>query len=169
MKKWLIIDGYNLLYSPSFIDKSAAKSLEERRDQIIREVAELGYLMAEKLTIVFDGRSSVKTSITNDKSLEIMFAPPELTADAFIIRLVGKCNFPEEVTVVSSDKIVVENVTSLGAEAISTNFFCEWMANARQNLSARLSRQSIRRTSFTLGEILSDRFTRNGHKKSENG
>jgi predicted RNA-binding protein with PIN domain len=153
MRKWLIIDGYNLLYKLLPNPEAKNRSLEEQRENLIKDVAELGYLMAEKLTIVFDGRSSIKRERIEQKTIEIIFASPELTADTIIIHLLKKYQNPQEVAVVSSDRIVVENAGSLGAEAMSATFFLEWLASARQNLTARLDRQSTRRVSFTLGDI----------------
>ncbi len=153
MKKWLIIDGYNLLYGMSSHCMQKKQSLEEQREKIIKEVAEIGYLLAEKITIVFDGRSYFKRESFKENTIDVVFASQDLTADTIIIQLLKEYKLPQDVAVVSSDRIVAENASSLGAELMSAKFFIEWMENAKENLSARLNRQSAKKVNFTLGDI----------------
>lgn len=136
---WLIIDGYNLLHQ---VDECAALlriDLMTARHRLVRMIENTALRMADKATVVFDGRESGADETLTTNQLDICFSPGNLSADSVIERLVFNHPDPERILVVTSDHAEQATVSSTGAHVMSAQEFigqCE--QDARKSVSKRM-------------------------------
>ncbi|MBI2437985.1 MAG: NYN domain-containing protein [Lentisphaerae bacterium] len=151
MIKWLIIDGYNLLYRCGAELGISPGSLAGRRRQLIQLLERAVGLLAERITVVFDGRygaaparsatHSVAGAPAEPESLvvEVLFSPGNKTADTVIERLVFQAGKAGGAVVVTSDRRERETAEAAGAETSACSIFCaqlkETLARIEQDLS----------------------------------
>ena len=116
-----IVDGMNVIGTRPdgwWRDRGAA------RGRLVQELVRLGGDTAE-LTVVFDGHGSDgEVDRASDSGVKVVFAPggPN-AADDVIVAMVSRWADPDEVTVVTSDRALVERVRGLGAKVESAKSF----------------------------------------------
>jgi predicted RNA-binding protein with PIN domain len=153
MKKWLIVDGYNLMYQMPRPRPDPPADLAGRRQRLLRLLDELAGTLAERVTVVFDGaRAADQGAAPESPHVEIVFSPPDKTADTVIEQLVCGAKAPGEICVVTSDRPELDNITAAGAEAVSCAAFLEQLEQARERLEWQLARRKDRAPGFTLGD-----------------
>ncbi|OGV42582.1 MAG: hypothetical protein A2X46_04775 [Lentisphaerae bacterium GWF2_57_35] len=119
---WLIVDGYSLLYR----DPSQMKSdLASSRQHLIRHLEAVSGFFAERVTIVFDGRTPMQEPDFHSRTVEIVFSPGDKTADTIIERLVHESPSPAGILVITSDRMERETVMAAGAETMSCGDFLD--------------------------------------------
>lgn len=136
----LIVDGYNLLFSDKRIcgnisetkpshsgyTKHQTNKLEEAREFLISRIASYNRSRKDEITIVFDGitnSSRRNKTLSQSDYTKIIFSGNEENADDLIIRLVKLQPNPRQVTVITSDNYIKQNIKPIGATIIdSVNF-----------------------------------------------
>ena len=159
MTKWLIIDGYNLIHrtgAPILREAGLPHDLAGKRRRLIQLLEKTVGILAERITVVFDGRSGGDghsgDGPDEQESLvvEVLFSPGDKTADTVIEQLVFQagtagssvCNAVRStagrVVVVTSDRLERETTEAAGAETMACSVFLdqlnETLARIEQNL-----------------------------------
>lgn len=156
MTKWLIIDGYNLIHrtgAPTLREVGMPRDLAGKRRRLIQLLEKTVGILAERITVVFDGRSGGDGHSGGDgrssggpdeqESLvvEVLFSPRDKTADTVIEQLVFQAGAAGRVVVVTSDRLERETTEAAGAETMACSVFLdqlnETLARIEQNLLAR--------------------------------
>ncbi len=126
-----IIDGHNL------IGKMPDISLEDPDDEVrlvMRLKSWLGESKRREVTLFFDGGAgSGQLNRLSARHLKVIFAPPQQTADALIVRHLKKLSNLREYVLVTSDREIIR-----AAEALRLRFM--------------LSEEFIERMGFVLAE-----------------
>ncbi|MBI2439942.1 MAG: NYN domain-containing protein [Lentisphaerae bacterium] len=139
MIKWLIIDGYNLIYRCGAELGIAPGSLASRRRQFIQLLERALGLLAERITVVFDGRAGDRPAEPESLVVEVLFSPGNKTADTVIEQLVFKAGKSGGAVVVTSDRPERETAEAAGAATMACSIFCaqlkETLARIEQDLS----------------------------------
>ena len=107
MKDWLIIDGYNLLCRifPKTPGAGAA-IIARNRKNMLALIEPLVNLLAAKITIVYDGAAvEPRPGELESEIIEVVYTPPNISADSYIENLVWKAARPENILVVTSDRM----------------------------------------------------------------
>ena len=124
---WLVIDGYSLLHR----DPETARLLDGRgalaRRRLILDLERAHKHLADRITIVFDGRGQGDEVAVHSDVIEVTFSPSHLTADSVIERLVCASPTPETILVITSDRSERETVSAAGADTMSCGDFLEWL------------------------------------------
>ncbi len=149
--RWLIVDGYSLLHRDPEFAGQIDGNLQTARDRLIRKLEKTATAMAERVTVVFDGRAAGRDD-AGTSPLEIIFSPAHRTADTVIERLVNEQGNPNGIMVVTSDRLERETVTATGAEVMSCASFLEVQVSNRAQIRDKLKTQS-RAGKPTLGDI----------------
>ncbi len=132
----LIIDGYNLLHS---ICKANEDSDSISDVQLCRIVDIFLTQTGQKGEIIFDGTGPPDKSIFDNMSkLEVFFAGPGRDADTVIENKIKASTDAKRLTVVSSDRRVLQAARTRKAAAIKSNVFWD-------NLQKQLSRKKTAR------------------------
>jgi predicted RNA-binding protein with PIN domain len=120
--EWLIIDGYSLLYrDPSQLRADLTRS----RLQLIRRLEAVAGFFADRVTIVFDGRSPTQDPDFHSATLDIVFSPGDKTADTVIERMVHQSANPSGILVITSDRLERETVAAAGGQTMSCGDFLD--------------------------------------------
>jgi predicted RNA-binding protein with PIN domain len=128
----LIIDGYNLLHS---INKANEDSDVISDAQLCRIVDVFMTQTKQKGEIIFDGTGPPdKSTFDNMSKLEVFFAGPSNDADTVIENKIRASTDAKRLTVVSSDRRILQAARTKKATALKSNAF--W-----NNLQRQLSRK----------------------------
>ncbi|MCR5421221.1 MAG: TetM/TetW/TetO/TetS family tetracycline resistance ribosomal protection protein [Lachnospiraceae bacterium] len=105
-KKYMIVDGYNVIFAFSELKSLAAVNLDAARDRFIDIMSNLQGAIDAKIILVFDaykvkGRTTDLNSIMN---IKVVFTAEDETADSYIERFAAENGRKYDVTVVTSDK-----------------------------------------------------------------
>lgn len=86
MKKYLLIDGYNIINAWSDLKKAAETSLEEARSKLIDLLADYKSFTGQEIWVVFDAHQVKGVENRQDElmGIHIVFTKENQTADSFI-------------------------------------------------------------------------------------
>ncbi|KXG74802.1 NYN domain-containing protein [Thermotalea metallivorans] len=123
MKRYLLVDGYNIINAWPRLKRAGMENLQEAREQLIEILAEYKSFTGEEVIIVFDahlvkGAQGKRESLNG---LEIIFTKEHQTADSYIERRVEELtkNRRNMVRVATSDWAEQQVVLGSGAARIS--------------------------------------------------
>lgn len=137
--RWILIDGYSLIYRRGKQGKQSG-NLVTARQRLIRSLEEVAGSLAQRITVVFDGtgpsESKDASGIEGNPSsfVEVLFSPSDKTADTLIERLVHEASDSTGILVVTSDRLERETVGAAGADTMSCGNFIEVCEQTRRKL-----------------------------------
>ncbi|MBW1893254.1 MAG: NYN domain-containing protein [Deltaproteobacteria bacterium] len=119
----IIIDGYNLIRQSCTLSMLDQQDIQTGRDSLITLLAAYKKIKAHKITVVFDGADAPVFSNQSDsmKGIKIKFSGQGETADAVIKKMASSER--EKALVVTSDKDIINFVSSRGAATICSTEF----------------------------------------------
>lgn len=117
-----IVDGYNLIFR---VFESTWQSLEKQRDEVVPFLWDLFEGTNHQIDIVFDSSPEHYFSQHNrrDPPFHLLFSPPPLNADKFILELCHGSKKKKDLTVVSSDKHLILSTKELFVSTMSVEEF----------------------------------------------
>jgi predicted RNA-binding protein with PIN domain len=120
MQMPILVDGHNL------IARMPDLSLDDPDDEakLVERLRRFQARTGKRLTVVFDGGlpGGVEPDLSTSK-LQVVFAPAGRTADALIVRRVQRDKDARGLTVVTSDRRVMDAIERLGAKAVRSESF----------------------------------------------
>jgi uncharacterized protein len=121
----IIIDGYNLIRQSDALHMLDQQDIEAGRDALIDLLAAYKKIKPHKITVVFDAANAPLFSNRNDsvKGIKIKFSGPGETADTVIKKIASSKK--EKALIVTSDKDIINFVSSQGASTICSTEFEE--------------------------------------------
>ncbi len=118
-KQVLLLDGYNIMHRlPKAVSASGA-TLEKRRNALAAFIAqwkqEQGY--KGSVYLVFDGNNNTMRTLEQSIlcGIKCIYSDQKEEADDKIISIIRSAKQPENITVVSDDNFIANNVRSYGA------------------------------------------------------
>ena len=143
--RWVLVDGYNALHGwPQFTSrKSRLRTLEQRREALLRVLRQYADQSGQPVTVVFDGyaakrkppKGEAEAGMHAGRGLEVLFSDKGKTADEVIERVVALAPHPERILVATSDNVERQIVETLGAQSMSTELFAVEVADALRELA----------------------------------
>ena len=120
-----LIDGYNVI---KFSEMFSARTLELQRDKLIDFILKYNPQGNNKVTIVFDCRSSNPYeadgyTTTTIKGIKTIFSEGQKSADDVIVEYVEKAQKPYNITVVTNDKGIFRRIGGKGAKKMAVAEF----------------------------------------------
>jgi len=118
-----IIDGYNIINHPLFI-QHAPKKIKDSKALLLEfiRVNRLCGSPKNKITVVFDGHPDLSSRISDKTEINVIFSKIE-TADERIKKIVEKTGNPKNAVVVSDDKEIIFFAKSFGAKVLNIQEF----------------------------------------------
>jgi predicted RNA-binding protein with PIN domain len=154
LAQWLIIDGNNLLHSDPGLSLLVKRNFALARNECVRRLEGLLGLMADRITVIFDGTIGGRQSGFESSAVEVQFTSSDASADSVIERLSSEADTPSSVLVISSDRLERHSVEASGVRSLSCRTFLEEVARNQIELQSRLKHTSPRRGSRgTLGDF----------------
>ena len=120
-----LVDGYNVI---KFSEMFSARTLELQRDKLIDFILKYNPQGKNKVTIVFDCRSSNPYeadgyTTTTIKGIKTIFSEGQKSADDVIVEYVEKAQKPYNITVVTNDKGIFRRIGGKGAKKMAVAEF----------------------------------------------
>jgi predicted RNA-binding protein with PIN domain len=117
--RYLIVDGHSVIFAWPEL-----RALHERRTSLAREalakqLRDYQDWSGVHVVVVFDGRGSKVTQMSDPGEIQIFYSRQGQTADAIIERLAAKYASEFDVLVATSDFMERNTVMAFGAEAMS--------------------------------------------------
>lgn len=138
MAEKLLVDGYNVLHHSRKLQRLMRQDMETAREALIDKVAHYCIQTGHQVTIVFDGRGlQVVQKVAHYRSvpsMDVLYAPGHLTADAVIERMVYQEPRKMEVAVVTSDRGVRDLCRGMGALVMDANHFLQSIQATRTDV-----------------------------------
>ena len=117
----LIVDGYNMIYDWSDLQKLIREDIEMARDQLIHYLVNYTGYKNWKLLLVFDAyRIKSNTSRNYSKgNTTIVYTRYNQTADSYIEKIVPELKKEYQIIVATSDGLIQNSILAQGATRIS--------------------------------------------------
>ncbi|MCX6996157.1 MAG: NYN domain-containing protein [Kiritimatiellaeota bacterium] len=150
----VIVDGYNLLHhEPGSKGLATSQLMVEREKLIVRLSAVVG-LLAERITVVFDGQDLPGEPPERELSaVEVIFSPVNQTADTVIERMAHRSAQPAGLLVVSSDHAERNTVSAIGVRTTSCTDFLELLRRTEAGLQRQATATHRRVPAPRLGDF----------------
>ena len=150
----VIVDGYSLLYHEPRLKHPAAGQLQSAREQLIARLNAVAGLLADRITVVFDGRDLPGDQPEREPSVvEVIFSPAHQTADTMIERLAHHSVNPAGLLVITSDRAERDTVGAAGAHTMGCTEFLELLVQTEAELRRRAAAMHQRVPAPTLGDF----------------
>lgn len=127
MQKFLLVDGYNMIFGWEELKKLAKENLEFARDKLVEMLADYQGYTSEQVIIVFDaynvkGQGQV---IPYNENVDIIYTKEKETADQYIEKTAKAIGQKYTVRVATSDAVEQVIILSSGATRISARKMLE--------------------------------------------
>lgn len=139
--EYLLIDGYNIIFSWENLKKIAMTSLEDARDKLIEIISNYQGYNGMNTIIVFDAHLvKGNTGSTIDcGNITVIYTREAQTADNYIERTTRILNKQHRVKVATSDRIEQIIITGKGAMRISAKELEEDIKTANKNIETKIT------------------------------
>lgn len=121
IKRYLVIDGYNIINAWDELRDTAKDDLENAREKLISDIIEYAEFTGRKAIVVFDAYN-VKNSmekVEERKYITVVYTREHQTADSYIERFITSLSRYDDVRVATNDYAEQQIVLGKGASRIS--------------------------------------------------
>lgn len=154
VKKWYVIDGYNVIFAWDELRDLAERDIAAAREKLIHIVSNFSAFSSVESVLVFDGYR-VKGS-SGEKSdyqgIHLVYTMENETADAYMQKLLSEMGKTDRVYVVTSDSLVQLSAMHSGALRRSAADFREEVEGTNEEIRRILASQE--KENFLIGESL---------------
>ncbi len=170
-----LIDGYNVI---KFSEMFSARTLELQRTKLIDFILKYNPQGNNKVTIVFDCKSSnpyetdgyITTTI---KGIKTIFSEGQKSADDVIVDYVEKSQKPYNITIVTNDKGIYRRIGGKGAKKMTVAEFIYNRAKQEKqtnNILRIKQKDDFSAISQELSDLWlkEDKYSKKENKKSKN-
>ena len=128
MAEHYLVDGYNVLHTSSVLRPLALRDFEAARESLVEKLVRFCAAANRAVTVVFDGRGAEGRPRGQGQpggvsGLVIQYAPPQLSADAVIERMVYTARHRLDCVVVSSDRGLRDLCRGMGSLTMDADHF----------------------------------------------
>jgi len=133
-----LVDGYNVIHQSQKLLHLIRQDMETAREAFIDKVAHFCIQTGKHVIIVFDGRGpQIVQKVAHNRNvptLEVLYSPGHLTADAVIERMVYQSPRKMDVVVVTSDRGVRDLCRGMGALVMDTPNFLSSLEESKSSI-----------------------------------
>ena len=135
----LLIDGYNLIFADEELKELSTIDAGSARDSLIERLVNYAGYTGMEVKLVFDAYKVAPGDGSTEKysGVEVIFTAADELADVRIGRMADAAG-TRRVYVVSSDRLVQQDVWTKGAMRISSREFLENLSRTEDEIRARL-------------------------------
>lgn len=135
----LLIDGYNLIFADEELKELSARDVGSARDSLIERLVNYAGYTGFEVKVVFDAYKVVPGdgSAEKDTNVEVIYTAANELADVRIGRMAKEAG-SRQVYVVSSDRLVQQDVWTKGAMRISSREFLALLNTTEEEIRSRL-------------------------------
>ena len=152
-KKYLIIDGYNVIFAWDDLKRLAQLDLDLARETLIHVLSDYAAFVETELVLVFDAyRVSGNAGSRHDHNkIHIVYTKEHETGDAYIEKLVSEIGKNYNVRVVTSDNLIQLSAVRFGVLRMSAKEFEQDVDSVHEKIAEYIE-QLKRQKRTTIGE-----------------
>jgi predicted RNA-binding protein with PIN domain len=117
--QYLIVDGHSVIFAWSNLRTLHDRRTSLARETLVKQLRDYQDWTGVHVVVVFDGRGSKVTQMSDPGEIQIFYSRQGQTADALIERLAAKYASSFDVVVATSDFMERNTVMAFGAEVMS--------------------------------------------------
>ncbi len=153
-KKYLLIDGYNMIFSWDDID---SENIGFARERLIDIVSDYSSTKDAEVIVVFDGYRVKGSSGTTEEinGVSVVYTGENQTADSYIEKLAYELGKKADVTVATSDYMEQLMIFGSGAKRITSGELKADIENAKEKIRSSISRTGNDKN-YILAELLKE-------------
>ncbi|WP_066640561.1 NYN domain-containing protein [Desulfolucanica intricata] len=136
MKDYLLVDGYNVIYSWPELEKLSNSNLEHARFKLIEILCNHAALTGQKIKVVFDAHQVKNSTGSHERvsGIDVLYTQQGETADALIERISGELTRKGTVYVVTSDWEEQRTIFGRGAYRMTPKELWSQVCKARKDI-----------------------------------
>ena len=129
--RYLIVDGHSVIFAWPELRALHEKRSSLGREALIKQLRHYQDWTGVHVVVVFDGRGSKVSELSDPGEIQIFYSRAGQTADAVIERLAAKYAADSDLIVATSDSMERQTVMASGAECISPEGLRDLLHEAR--------------------------------------
>ena len=135
----LLIDGYNLIFADEDLKELSSRDVGSARDSLIERLVNYAGYTGFEIKVVFDAYKVVPGdgSTERNSNVEVIYTAANELADVKIGKMSREAG-SRQVYVVSSDRLVQQDVWTKGAMRISSREFLNLISSTEEEIRSRL-------------------------------
>lgn len=140
----LIIDGYNVIHALDDLRQAMRYGQEAARGKLMQMVRVIHDEDSYRVSVVFDGRGE-RIEIERpgaELTFSILYAPAACSADAVIEQLVCSSATPQQITVVTHDRMISDAICAAGAVVQTPQDLESWVRRSEVEQRRRLQQNT---------------------------
>ena len=157
-KKYLIIDGYNVIFAWADLKRLAQLDLDLARETLIHVLSDYASFVETELVLVFDAyRVSGNAGSRKDhNNIHVVYTKEHETGDAYIEKLVAEIGKNYNVRVVTSDNLIQLSAVRFGVLRMSAREFEKDVDSVHERIAEYIE-QLRRQKRTTIGEAVNNK------------
>ena len=157
-KKYLIIDGYNVIFAWADLKRLAQLDLDLARETLIHVLSDYASFVETELVLVFDAyRVSGNAGSRHDhNNIHVVYTKEHETGDAYIEKLVSEIGKNYNVRVVTSDNLIQLSAVRFGVLRMSAREFEKDVDSVHERIAEYIE-QLRRQKRTTIGEAVNNK------------
>lgn len=122
IKKYLIVDGYNIINAWEYLQEISRYDLDNAREKLIDCIIEYSQYTGEIAIIVFDAYNVKNGSekIEQRNNITIVYTKEHQTADSYIEKFISELSRYDEIKVATNDYAEQQIILGKGASRVSS-------------------------------------------------
>lgn len=149
--RYLIADGYNLVFAWEELRNLAQADLEGARIRLLERLCNFSAFTKTETVVVFDGRRGSPGTKSAYRNIKVVYTAENEAADAYIEKMTAEIGKNERVRVITSDAMIQLAAVRSGVLRTSSREFEREVDAAEEELSRCLAEMRVTRMS-TVGE-----------------
>lgn len=143
--KYLLIDGYNIIFAWDEMKKKAMSNLEFARGELIERLCNYQGFSKQNIILVFDAYKVHKNpgSVENFRNITVVYTKEAETADTYIEKTAHKLSRDHIVRVATSDGPEQMIILGSGALRVPANSFIKELTDAEEAIRAFIASDSL--------------------------
>ena len=152
-RKFLIVDGYNVINAWDGLKQLTVKDLETARETLVGRIHEYAKMKGYEAYIIFDAYKvkGQSENIENHHGVTVVFTKENQTADSYIEKFISSLSKYDEVAVVTSDYAEQQIVLGKGCARIPARELIEDLN--RQKKSLRKENKNVKQKYNTMNRL----------------
>lgn len=152
-KEYILVDGYNIIFSWDELNKIAAENLEAARHRLIEMMINYRGVHKCNMIIVFDAYRVKGNPGSEEKigDLYIVYTKEAETADSYIERTAHDLSHDYRVRVATSDRLEQIIILGGGAYRMSASEFYEEICNAQREIDDFITNINLKSAHINTG------------------
>lgn len=139
IKKYIIIDGYNIINAWDELKDIAIDDLDGAREKLIGYIIEYAEFTGYKAIIVFDAYNvkSSKEKLEYRKHITVVYTKEHQTADSYIEKFIGNLSKHDIIKVATNDYAEQQIILGRGATRVSARELKLDLLNSKEKMKEK--------------------------------